>query len=250
MATALGVGSAGVALAAGTYAYGLLHSQSQMFGPTLRATASAKQFALTFDDGPNPAATPRLLDLLDRHKVRATFFLIGNYVRAHAELARETAARGHQVGNHTQNHPNLFWVGRGRVRRELENCQTVITDVVGEAPRWMRPPFGARSPFLDGIIRQMNFRGVAMWTQIPGDWDPQPPERLIARMRPIAENIARRGEGKKKGGDILVLHDGDHRVANADRDHTLKALEYWLPRWRDAGLEFVTIENAASKKLQ
>jgi len=246
MATALGVASAGVAFAVGAYAYGGLHSQSQLFGPTVRRTPSAKQFALTFDDGPNPAATPRLLDLLDRHKARATFFLIGNYVRAYPELARETAARGHQICNHTQTHPNLFWLSRVKVRRELEACQAAIADVMGHTPRWMRPPFGARSPFLDGIARQMGFRGVVMWTQIPGDWKPKPAEWLIARMQPVAKHLEQRRADSKQGGDVLVLHDGDHRFLNADRNHTLQALEYWLPRWRDAGLEFVTIEDIAT----
>lgn len=238
--------AAGLAFGAGAYAYGGLHSQSQLFGPTLRHTPSVKQFALTFDDGPNPAATPRLLDLLDRHKVRATFFLIGNYVRACPELARETAARGHQICNHTQTHPNLFWLGRARLRQELEHCQVAIGEAIGQTPRWMRPPFGGRGPFLDAIAKQMGFRGVVMWTQIPGDWLPKPPEWLIKRMRPVAQHMENRGEDSKPWGDIMVLHDGDHRFPNADRNTTLQALEYWLPRWHDAGLEFVTIEDIAA----
>jgi peptidoglycan/xylan/chitin deacetylase (PgdA/CDA1 family) len=246
MGPVLGAVSAGVVCGAGAYAYGGLHSQSQLFGPTLRHTRSAKQFALTFDDGPNPAATPRLLDLLDRHKVRATFFLIGSYVRACPELARETAARGHQICNHTETHPNLFWVSPVRLRQELENCQAAIAEVIGQTPRWMRPPFGARSPFLDGIARKMGFRAVVMWTQMPGDWKPKPAEWLIAKMRPVMAHIEHRGSDAKQGGDILVLHDGDHRFLNADRNRTLQALEYWLPRWRDAGLEFVTIEDVAA----
>jgi peptidoglycan/xylan/chitin deacetylase (PgdA/CDA1 family) len=92
----------------------------------------------------------------------------------------------------------------------------------------------------------MGFRAVVMWTQIPGDWLPKPTEWLIKRLRPVAENIENRGQHSKHGGDILVLHDGDHRFLGADRNPTLQALEYWLPRWHDAGLEFVTIENIAA----
>ncbi len=248
MGPVLGAASAAVALGAGAWAYGGLYSQSQLFGPTVRRTASAKEFALTFDDGPNPAATPRLLDLLDQHKVRATFFLIGKNVRACPELARETAARGHQIGNHTETHPNLFWLTPARQREELEQCQSAIAEALGKAPVWMRPPFGGRSPFLNNIARQMGFHGVAMWSEIPGDWKPKPEKWLLARMAPIAEHMEQRGGDSKRGGDILVLHDGDHRFLNADRNSTLQALAYWLPRWRDAGLEFVTIEEAAKRE--
>lgn len=247
MGSVLGAASAAAACGAGICAYGALYPQAQLFGPTMRRTPSAKQFALTFDDGPNPAATPRLLDLLDRHRVRATFFLIGSRVRAYPELAREAATRGHQICNHTDTHPNLFWLGPARLRRELTDCQGAIADAIGHTPRWMRPPFGVRSPFLDNIAREMGFRAIVMWTLIPGDWKRKPEDWLIARMRPIAEHIEHSSNGND-GGDILVLHDGDHRFPNADREHMLHALAYWLPRWRDAGLEFVTIEDVTTRE--
>ena len=81
-----------------------------MFGPTLRCTADAKKLALTFDDGPNPAVTSRLLDLFDRYSARVTFFLVGKYARACPDLVREMAVRGHVLGNHTQTHPNLIFL--------------------------------------------------------------------------------------------------------------------------------------------
>lgn len=235
---------AATAAAGLTAAWGAVYPQSQLFGPTVRHTRKANQFALTFDDGPNPAITPRLLDLLDRHRVRATFFLVGKFVRACPGLAREVAARGHCIGNHTETHPNLFWLGRARLREELSNCQQAIGEALGQSARWMRPPYGIRSPFLDSLVTEMKFHGVVMWTLIPGDWLEKPAEWLIRRMRPIVGHIERRG-GQKRGGDILVLHDGNHHALNGDRQRTLTALEYWLPRWKDAGLEFATMDQVA-----
>src|ERR1700720_1215684 len=102
-------GPAGLAAAAaGIAAYGAAYPRSPLFGRTVCRTNSAHKLALTFDDGPNPAITPKLLDLLDRYKARATFFVIGRYIRECPELVREIAARGHVVGNHTESHPNLF----------------------------------------------------------------------------------------------------------------------------------------------
>lgn len=243
-----GAGSALLALGMGAYAYGGLYPQSQLFGPTLRRTAAANQFALTFDDGPNPALTPKLLDLLDRYKARATFFLIGKHVRACPEIAREIAARGHQIGNHTETHRNLFFLSASQLRKELQNCQAAVAEAAGQAPRWMRPPFGGRSPFLNSAAAQLGLRGVVMWSAIPGDWRAKPAEWLIARMKPIARRIEQRGAESHHGGDILALHDGDHRFLNADRNITFAALEHWLPRWHDAGLEFVTIDDITRRE--
>ena len=103
----------------------------------------------------------------------------------------------------------------------------------------MRPPYGYRSPLLDGEVRRAGMQGVVMWSKICWDWKPQPPERLIGRLA----RVARPGGSH---GDIVVLHDGDHRALGGDRHHVVAALEHWLPRWRDAGIEFVTIESSAA----
>jgi peptidoglycan/xylan/chitin deacetylase (PgdA/CDA1 family) len=212
---------------------------SELFGPTLRHTASSRKIALTFDDGPNPAVTPRLLELFERHSVRATFFLIGKFARACPELVKEIAARGHLVGNHSDTHANLIFQSRGGIREELARCQDAVSAALrAEPPRWMRPPYGYRSPFLCGEIRRAGMRGVVMWSKICWDWKPQPPGRLIERLSRVARpNLPQ--------GDIVVLHDGDHRALGGDRHHVVAALEHWLPRWRDAGMEFVTMESSS-----
>lgn len=234
---------AALAAGAGFAAYGAAHPRSQLFGPTVRSTSSPRDLGLTFDDGPNPAITPRLLDMLNRYRARATFFLIGRFVRECPELVREIAARGHAIGNHTETHPNLFWLGRMSQRDELRRCQEAIAAVVGEAPVLMRPPYGLRNPLTDGAAREVGIHSLVMWTLLPGDWREKPAEWLIERMRPIATRAerVRRDEPRSAGGEILCLHDGGYLGLNADRQSTLAALEYWLPRWRDLGLEFVTI---------
>jgi peptidoglycan-N-acetylglucosamine deacetylase len=231
--------SSGAAAAAGMAAWGAVAPSSELFGPTLRHTASSRQIALTFDDGPNPAVTPRLLELFDRYSVHATFFLIGKFARACPELVKEISARGHLVGNHSDTHANLIFRSRAGIREELSRCQDAISAALhAEPPLWMRPPYGYRSPMLRGEIRRAGMRGVVMWSKICWDWKPQPPERLIERLSRVARpNLPQ--------GDIVVLHDGDHRALDGDRHHVVAALEHWLPRWRDAGLEFVTIESSS-----
>jgi peptidoglycan/xylan/chitin deacetylase (PgdA/CDA1 family) len=231
--------------AAGLGAYGAAYPRSQLFGRTVCRTNSPRKLALTFDDGPNPAITPKLLDLLDRFKVRATFFVIGKHARECPDLLKETAARGHVIGNHTDAHPNLFWFKPDQITVELRCCNYSIVAATGAPPRWFRPPFGTRNPWVVPVARELNQR-VVMWSLIPRDWRATSSEWLIPRMASIAKRAQRNlgATGAATTGDILCLHDGSHRQLNADRLPTLAALEYWLPRWRDLGLEFVTIDDA------
>src|ERR1700688_2354393 len=111
--------SSGAAAAAGIATWGAVAPSSELFGPTLRYTASSRKIALTFDDGPNPAVTPRLLELFDRYAVRATFFMIGKFARACPELVKEISVRGHLIGNHSDTHANLLFRSRAGIRDEL-----------------------------------------------------------------------------------------------------------------------------------
>jgi peptidoglycan-N-acetylglucosamine deacetylase len=222
---------AGTALAAGAFSWGAFAPASQVFGRTIRRTGDESALALTFDDGPNPNVTPRLLDLLDRYKAKATFFLIGAWVRAVPEIAREIAARGHAIGNHTYTHPWLTFCGNQRTRTELDHCDDAIEAATGKKPRWMRPPFGFRSPILNRIVRARGGAGVAMWSRWAWDWKRQAPSAVIRRLANV------------KGGDILLLHDGDHQMLTGDRRHTVDAVGHWLPRWKDAGLRLATLDD-------
>jgi peptidoglycan/xylan/chitin deacetylase (PgdA/CDA1 family) len=220
---------AGVPAAAGGLAWGAYDPASPLFGPVLRRLPSDQTIALTFDDGPNPAITPRLLDLLDLHDARATFFLIGQFARACPGLVLEIAGRGHTIGNHTETHPSLVFLSTRRVMAELVGCQRSIGEITGTAPSLMRPPFGARGPHLRAAIRKSGLEQVVTWTLMGHDWSPRGKQRLIARL------------GRVRRRDIVVLHDGSHTMLNADRMDTLRALEHWLPRWKDAGLRTVSL---------
>ena len=243
-------------------AWGAVSSTSELFGPTLHHTPDASLIALTFDDGPNPACTPRVLKLLERYHAPATFFLIGRFVRACPELVREIAHRGHSVGNHTETHANLAWLPVSRIAEELQACQHSILAALGferdAAPILMRPPFGYRGPHLWSAIRRVGLRGVAMWSLKCYDWKPQPAQQLTRRLEVVAQrsrlDAQKRNDNKSarsserrgdQGGEVVLLHDGDARKLGADRSHVLAALEYWLPRWRDAGFQFVTMNSLA-----
>jgi peptidoglycan-N-acetylglucosamine deacetylase len=221
----------GVCGAAGIYAWGATVPSSQLFGPTVRHTSDSSCIALTFDDGPNPAVTPRLLDLLQQYGARATFFLIGKHVRACPTLANEIMAGGHALGNHTESHPALVLLSPKRIAEELDRCDQAISSAAGATPRWVRPPYGFRGPDLNKIVVQRGNAGVAMWSVVARDWKPQPAEPVIQRLR------------RARGGDIVLLHDGDHRALNGDRGHVIAALEYWLPRWKDSGIRFLDMNE-------
>src|SRR6202008_1661595 len=140
----------------GVAAYGAFFPRAQLFGTTICRTNSPRKLAITFDDGPNPAITPKLLDLLDRYKTPATFFLIGRYIRECPELVSEISTRGHVVGNHTESHPNLFWKNPSEIRVELRLTHSAIKSVLGAPRKWFRPPFGFRNPWLAAEARELN----------------------------------------------------------------------------------------------
>jgi len=243
----IGVPSAVLAGLAGITAYSAVNSRTQLFGPAVCHTRSARHLALTFDDGPNPAITPHLLDLLAKHNAKATFFLVGKFVRECPDLAKEIAARGHVIGNHTDTHPNLFFSGPEETKEQLVRCQEAIHRATWAAPRWFRPPFGFRSPWLIEIAQRHGMR-TAMWTSLPGDWRAKSAEWLIERLRFVGTQaqpeINQIAKGAATTGEVLCLHDGDYAHQNGDRRRTLEALAYWLPRWRDLSLEFVTMDDA------
>jgi peptidoglycan/xylan/chitin deacetylase (PgdA/CDA1 family) len=247
---AIGVPAIVAAAGAGLGAWGAVAPSSQLFGAVLRRLPAAaegeasREIALTFDDGPNPAITPRLLDLLARYNAPATFFVIGQFAAKCPELVREIAARGHLLANHTHTHPNLFWQSRTSIAQELRQCEEAVAEALGAAVstaskvshganaltmQWMRPPYGLRGPQLFGVARALGLRGVATWSRLCFDWKPQPAAPVIARLARV------------QARDIVLMHDGDYRKLGGDRAHVVAALEHWLPRWRDAGLEFVTI---------
>lgn len=225
------VGVAGCAVA-GLAAYAALVPGSQIFGSTLVAPPRREQFALTFDDGPNPAATPYLLEVLARHQVRATFFLIGQWVRLEPGLTRAIAAAGHAIGNHTQHHPWLPRLRSAQIHQELSECNRELEDVLGQAVTLFRPPHGARRPAVFRSAHRLGLTTV-QWNVIAGDWNPHPPVELLRRIeRGHARNL------RHDRGTMVVLHDGSQAMLGAPRMPTVEAVDLLLGRL-PAGTEFV-----------
>ncbi|MGH9600428.1 MAG: polysaccharide deacetylase family protein, partial [Terracidiphilus sp.] len=161
--------AAAVGLAAGGFAYASLWPGSRIFGRALTAPEQPGELALTFDDGPNPRWTPRLLDVLAEHGVRATFFMLGGFAAAEPELVRQVAAAGHLVGNHSWSHPNLARSSSARIRQELLRANETLEQILGAPVRYFRPPFGARRPAVFRIARELGLQPV-LWNAMTTDW--------------------------------------------------------------------------------
>jgi peptidoglycan/xylan/chitin deacetylase (PgdA/CDA1 family) len=220
----------------GGCAYAALWPQSQIFGKVLIAGDDPDELALTYDDGPNPAATPQLLEVLDAANVRATFFLIGRFVRQQPELTRQIAAAGHLIGNHTMTHPWLSWQNAARIRAELSECNQALEDTLGVPVRLFRPPHGARSPVVLSIAQELGLTAVN-WNVIANDWKPVDAATIFHR---IERGIAR-NERRHQASNIL-LHDGGDLALGADRLATVEATRRLIEVSRDTSWRFVTPE--------
>jgi peptidoglycan/xylan/chitin deacetylase (PgdA/CDA1 family) len=228
----IGAGLAGLA-AAGLAAHGTWHRNSWVFGPTLtRLPGPDAAVSITFDDGPNPRATPLILDVLRREQVRATFFVLGRHADRWPELVRRMADEGHQLGNHGYWHRKLHRRGPGYVRDDLtRGTDAIVRASGGVHPRHFRAPHGFRSPWVTPIARSLGQRTVG-WSL--GVWD---------SARPGAAEIVRRAESGLRGGSILLLHDGDGYDAEGDRLQTAEALPSIIEGLRARGLRFATLPD-------
>lgn len=222
----------GAALAAAAAGYQSMAPTGQWYGRTFTGLSpGSKQIALTYDDGPNDPHTLRLLEVLVRHNVHATFFLIGRFVKQRPDIAREIVAAGQVVGNHTFTHPALTFKSTAAIRNELSACEWALRDAVGEHSNLFRPPFGARRPAVLRVAREMGLEPV-MWNVTGYDWN-APPAAVIERK--VAKQM--------RGGDIILLHDGGHKAMGADRSQTVLATEKLIERYKGDGYEFKTIPD-------
>jgi peptidoglycan/xylan/chitin deacetylase (PgdA/CDA1 family) len=221
--------------AAASYAgYAAMAPASQLYGRTVTHGSDPRQMALTFDDGPNDPYTMRLLDVLAKYNARATFFLIGRYVRQRPEIARAVLAAGHEIGNHTYSHPNLVLVSARRLRQELADCRKALEDALGVRATLFRPPFGGRRPSVLRTARAMGLSPI-MWSVTGYDWNAKSPEGIV-------EKVARQVDSRHKPqAEVILLHDGGHVAFGADRGHTVEATRRLLERY--AGKEFISISG-------
>jgi peptidoglycan/xylan/chitin deacetylase (PgdA/CDA1 family) len=228
----IGLAAAGLA-AAGLAAHGTWHRNSWVFGPTLtHLPGPGSTVSITFDDGPNPDATPLILDALRREGVSATFFVLGRHAERWPALVRRMADEGHQLGNHGYWHRKLHRRTPAYVRDDLVRGTEAIRQASGGVtPRHFRAPHGFRSPWVTPIAASLGQRTVG-WSL--GVWD---------SARPGADQIARRAIDGMRAGSILLLHDGDGYDAEGDRRQTAEALPRIIDGLRARGLRFVTLPD-------
>ncbi len=179
-----------------------LWPRSSLLGPnwTRLPSQAAEQnaVAISIDDGPDPATTPRVLDILDANAAKATFFCIGQRIERHRALAREISDRGHAIENHTFRHPNYFsLLGPKAMALEIVRAQDIIASVTGVTPRFFRAPAGLRNPFLAPLLRRFDLQ-LASWTR-----------RGFDTVNGNADVVYRRVTRNLASGDILLLHDGN-----------------------------------------
>ena len=226
-AVAAGVTVAGAAL------HGVYYRNSPIFGrPIASLPGSSRAVALTFDDGPNPAATPTILDALAARGVKATFFVLGRHADRWPELVKRMADEGHMVGNHGYFHRKLHVRGPGYVRRDLTMGVDSIQRAASIRPTVFRAPHGFRNPWVTPIAASLGERTVG-WSL--GVWD---------SARPGVDAIVRRTVDGARPGSILLLHDGDGYDSDGDRSQTAAAVPRIVDELLARDFAFVTIPTA------
>ncbi len=210
---------------------------SQVFGRfDYRLPTTKKIVALTFDDGPNPPYTNTLLDVLQKHQVRATFFLVGKNLEKYPEIGKKIVADGHQIGNHTYSHSFSKNFNAKSIMRDIEINQNCIEKILGQRPTLFRPPWLFRQPRLLQYVRRNNLVPVS------GTFGS---EREI--FQPPARSMAKRALQQLRPGAILIFHDG-YNASGSNRAETVAAIDLLISLIKARGFTFVTLESL-SKEL-
>jgi peptidoglycan/xylan/chitin deacetylase (PgdA/CDA1 family) len=210
--------------------HGAFHRNSPLFGPALgRIPSDRKVVALTFDDGPNPDATPLILDTLREKGVCATFFILGSHAERWPALVRRIAHEGHQIGNHGYFHRKLHFKSPFYVSRDIRLGLRAIKRAGAPAPRYFRAPHGFRSPWTTPIATRYGERTVG-WSL--GVWDSD---------RPGVDQIVKRTLDGVTPGSIVLLHDGDGYNPDGDRMQTAAALPLIIDSLKAQGYGFATL---------
>jgi peptidoglycan/xylan/chitin deacetylase (PgdA/CDA1 family) len=219
----------------------LSHAASlERLGPKLfervhwRASTDEPKIALTFDDGPHATSTPQILNLLDKFKVSATFFLVGKHLKKHHEIARRMVSAGHEIGNHTFSHSLLYASTKNRIRDEISRTDALLRNIDGAEPKFFRPPAGFFTKRVLDVVEQMGYQAVV------GDVYPRDPHL------PGKEKIVDRVLQRTVAGSIIILHDGGNTQC-VDRSQTIEALYEIIPRLKTEGFEFLTLTDLLSK---
>jgi peptidoglycan/xylan/chitin deacetylase (PgdA/CDA1 family) len=201
-------------------------------GVYFKGQTEEKVVALTFDDGPDPIYTPRVLDILDRFEVRATFFMIGQQAQTYPDWVRRVRSRGHQIGNHSFRHLfYLSWLSPDRIRAEIGATQEVLYRINGEYPRYFRSPLGWVSNDLIAVCRELNLP-IINGSVKAGDVSLPGTEQIIETVLSSVRN-----------GDIIILHDAGGVGPYRDRTQTLEALPVIIEKLKNSGYHFVFLDE-------
>jgi polysaccharide deacetylase family sporulation protein PdaB len=187
---------------------------------------NAMQIALTFDDGPHPVYTPKILEILEKYQIPATFFMIGENVASYPSLVKKVFERGHEIGNHTYSHPKLNRCEKKTLHQELQRTDQAIFEAVDCHPTLFRPPEGFCNELLAKQSAQWGYK-VILWNIDTRDWAHTPVENIVSYVK---KNV--------KSGDILLFHD-----YIAKDSPTPKALEILIPYLLEEGYQFVTVSE-------
>jgi peptidoglycan-N-acetylglucosamine deacetylase len=216
--------------AVGCAAYAVRGKSSRLLAPSVwHGNRKRPAIALTFDDGPSES-TPALLELLARYNAKATFFMCGHNVRRLKEIARQASTAGHEIGNHTDSHPPLYFKSPEFIDRELSRAQDSIHQITNVTPTLFRAPYGVRWPGLRRAQERLHLTGV-MWTALGRDWK-WPASRISRLLITQATN-----------GAILCLHDGRELQSAPDIRATIEALEFALPLLKERGFSLETVSE-------
>lgn len=179
-----------------------------------------KWVALTYDDGPNPVYTEELLEVLEKEKVHASFFMMGKQVENYPKIVKKVAAAGHLIGNHTYSHVNVCQLSEPEVREEIQKTNELIYDCCGHMPEWFRPPFGCDR---EKLISQMDMYQV-FWNVDPLDWSVQNTGTIVNHVLKYVSD-----------GDIILMHDA--------YPTTVEATKILIPKLQEMGYTFVTVDE-------
>ena len=227
----IGTIASAAAVSAGALVWGALERNSPLFGRVQRRLdGDANVVALTFDDGPNPDATPAILDALGAEGVPATFFVLGRHADRWPSLVDRAVRDGHVIGNHGYHHRKLLWRTPRYVRDDISLGASAIERAGAPRPRIFRAPHGQRNPWVTPIARREGQRTIG-WSL--GVWDTALPGADV-----IADRVVR---GTRRGS-IVLLHDGDGYDPSGDRMQTARALPAIIRRLRDRGFAFAALQ--------
>lgn len=196
----------------------------------MRLPSEEQSVAITFDDGPHPKGTPAVLEILAEHGATATFFLVGERVRAEPDLAREVAAQGHRIALHCDRHRNALRLTGRALREDMERAQATIGEVTGVTCELQRAPYGIYTP---AFVREVRTAGLSpwLWSQWGRDW----------RKRATAESVTNDATSTLTAGDVVLLHDGDDYSAKGSHERTVAALGGILNAAKERSLGFVAL---------